>query len=50
MPNELVFTKQIIIICSLYPTVPVELDPNLPEELVGKFHNNSCELCDVKVS
>ncbi|XP_045104174.1 extensin-like isoform X2 [Portunus trituberculatus] len=28
--------------------LPVELDPSLPEELVAKFHNNSCELCDVK--
>ncbi|XP_071528658.1 zinc finger matrin-type protein 3-like isoform X2 [Panulirus ornatus] len=30
--------------------LPVDLDPNLPEELVGKFHNNSCELCDVKLN
>ncbi|XP_050728231.1 zinc finger matrin-type protein 3-like isoform X2 [Eriocheir sinensis] len=30
--------------------LPVELDPNLPEELVAKFHNNSCELCEVKLN
>ncbi|XP_042876683.1 zinc finger matrin-type protein 3-like isoform X2 [Penaeus japonicus] len=30
--------------------LPVELDPNLPEELVSKFHNNSCELCDVRLN
>ncbi|XP_063866285.1 zinc finger matrin-type protein 3-like isoform X2 [Scylla paramamosain] len=30
--------------------LPVELDPSLPEELVAKFHNNSCELCDVKLN
>ncbi|KAG7167477.1 zinc finger matrin-type protein 3-like isoform X2 [Homarus americanus] len=30
--------------------LPVEFDPNLPEELVAKFHNNSCELCDVKLN
>nr|XP_027226993.1 zinc finger matrin-type protein 3-like isoform X2 [Penaeus vannamei] len=30
--------------------LPVELDPDLPEELVSKFHNNSCELCDVRLN
>ncbi|XP_069939788.1 zinc finger matrin-type protein 3 isoform X2 [Cherax quadricarinatus] len=30
--------------------IPVELDPNLPKELVAKLHNNCCDLCDVKLN
>ncbi|KAK3885815.1 hypothetical protein Pcinc_010009 [Petrolisthes cinctipes] len=30
--------------------LPVEFDPNLPDDLVSKFHNNACELCDVKLN
>ncbi|KAK7025295.1 hypothetical protein SK128_028310 [Halocaridina rubra] len=30
--------------------LPVELDPNLPPELVSLLHNNHCELCNVKLN
>ncbi|XP_068224433.1 zinc finger matrin-type protein 3-like isoform X1 [Palaemon carinicauda] len=30
--------------------LPVELDPNLPPDLVEKFQNNHCKLCDVKLN
>ncbi|CAL4193174.1 unnamed protein product, partial [Meganyctiphanes norvegica] len=30
-------------------SMALEIDPTLPEELIDKLHNNSCELCEVRV-
>ena len=35
---------------SSFLTVPVELDPDLPAEVVKQMQNNECKICHVKVS